>query len=45
MLDEDLMKIIQTRRSIRRFRGRTINLKDLKDITKAEGYAASAGNR
>lgn len=45
MLDEDLMKIIQTRRSIRRFKGKTINLKDLKDITKAGGYAASAGNR
>jgi len=45
MLDKDLMKIIQNRRSIRRFKRKIIDLKDLRDITKAGSYAASAGNR
>lgn len=45
MLDKDLMKIIQNRRSIRRFKKKIINLDDLRDITMAGSYAASAGNR
>ena len=45
MLDEDLMKIVKNRRSIRRFKRKPINLKDLKDIAKAGSYAASAGNK
>ncbi len=44
MLDKDLMKIIQERRSIRRFKRKTIDLEELRDITRAGSYAASAGN-
>ena len=45
MLDKDLMKIIQNRRSIRRFKRKIIDPEDLKDIVKAGSFAASAGNR
>ncbi len=45
MLDKDLIKIIQNRRSIRRFKRKIIDPKDLKDIVKAGSFAASAGNR
>ena len=45
MLDKDLMKVIQNRRSIRRFKRKAIRISDLKDIAKAGSYAASAGNR
>jgi nitroreductase len=45
MLDKDLMKLIQNRRSIRRFKRKIIDSKELRDIVKAGSYAASAGNR